>query len=56
PRVEKDADTVVLEKRLSDALGLVVTIEHRGDGGELRIRYRSLEQLDAVIGRLERHG
>jgi len=54
PRVEKDADTVVLEKRLSDALGLVVIIEHRGDGGELRIRYRSLEQLDAVIGRLER--
>ncbi|MFL6974452.1 MAG: ParB/RepB/Spo0J family partition protein [Xanthobacteraceae bacterium] len=54
PRVEKDADTVVLEKRLSDALGLVVAIEHRGDGGELRIRYRSLEQLDAVIGRLER--
>jgi ParB family chromosome partitioning protein len=56
PRVEKDADTLVLEKRLSDALGLVVTIEHRGEGGELRIRYRSLEQLDAVISRLERQG
>jgi ParB family chromosome partitioning protein len=56
PRVEKDADTLVLEKRLSDALGLVVTIEHRGEGGELRIRYRSLEQLDAVIARLERQG
>jgi ParB family transcriptional regulator, chromosome partitioning protein len=55
PRVEKDADTLQLEKRLSDALGLVVTIEHRGDGGELRIRYRSLEQLDAVIARLEQH-
>jgi ParB family transcriptional regulator, chromosome partitioning protein len=55
PRVEKDADTVVLEKRLSDALGLAVAVEHRGDGGELRIRYRSLEQLDAVIARLERH-
>jgi ParB family transcriptional regulator, chromosome partitioning protein len=55
PRVEKDADTVQLEKRLSDALGLAVTIEHRGDGGELRIRYRSLEQLDAVIARLEQH-
>jgi ParB family transcriptional regulator, chromosome partitioning protein len=53
-RVEKDADTLTLEKRLSDALGLVVTIEHRGEGGELRIRYRSLEQLDAVILRLER--
>jgi ParB family transcriptional regulator, chromosome partitioning protein len=56
PRVEKDADTLMLEKRLSDALGLVVTIEHRGEGGELRIRYRSLEQLDAVIARLERQG
>ena len=53
-RVEKDADTVAVEKRLSDALGLVVTIAHRGEGGELRIRYRSLEQLDAVISRLER--
>jgi ParB family transcriptional regulator, chromosome partitioning protein len=53
-RVEKDADTVAVEKRLSDALGLVVTIAHRGEGGELRIRYRSLEQLDAVIRRLER--
>ena len=54
PRVEKDANTVALEKRLSDGLGLVVTIEHRGEGGELRIRYRSLEQLDEVIARLER--
>jgi ParB family chromosome partitioning protein len=52
-RVEKDADTLHLEKRLSDVLGLVVTIEHRGEGGELRIRYRSLEQLDGVIARLE---
>ena len=51
PRGEKDADTVALEKRLSDALGLVVTIAHRGNGGELKIRYKSLEQLDDVIRR-----
>lgn len=50
----KDADTVALEKRLSDALGLVVTIAHRGEGGELKIRYKSLEQLDVVIRRIER--
>jgi ParB family chromosome partitioning protein len=56
PRIEKDPDTVAVEKRLSDALGLVVTIAHRGDGGEVRIRYRTLEQLDAVISRLERQG
>ena len=54
PRVEKDADTTALEKRLSDAIGLVVSIEHRGNGGEMRIRYKSLEQLDDVIRRLER--
>ena len=53
-RGEKDADTLALEKRLSDALGLVVTIAHRGKGGELKIRYKTLEQLDEVIRRIER--
>lgn len=48
----KDADTRALEKRLSDALGLAVTIDHRGEGGTLRIKYRDLEQLDAVLKRL----
>jgi len=52
-RVTKDADTAALEKRLSDALGLAVTIDHRGQGGVLTIRYRGLEQLDEVIRRLE---
>jgi ParB family transcriptional regulator, chromosome partitioning protein len=52
-RGEKDADTLALEKRVSDALGLVVSLDHRGEGGELRIRYRSLEQLDDLIRRLE---
>lgn len=52
-RGEKDTDTIALEKRLSDALGLVVTIAHRGSGGELKIRYKTLEQLDAVIRRIE---
>ena len=52
-RGEKDADTLALEKRLSDALGLVVTIAHRGKGGEMKIRYKTLEQLDEVIRRIE---
>ncbi len=52
-RVAKDADTVQLEKRLSDALGLVVSVDHRGQGGVLTIRYRTLDQLDDVIRRLE---
>jgi ParB family transcriptional regulator, chromosome partitioning protein len=53
-RGTKDADTAALEKRLSDALGLTVTIDHRGQGGVLSIRYRGVEQLDEVIRRLER--
>ena len=53
-RVVKDSDTVALEKRLSDALGLVVGIDHRGKGGVLHVRYRTLEQLDDVIRRLEK--
>jgi len=48
----KDADTRALEKRLSDALGLAVSVDHRGEGGTLRITYRDLEQLDAVLKKL----
>ena len=37
-RREKDADTRGLEKDLSDALGLAVSIDGRGERGEVRIR------------------
>lgn len=48
----KDPDTLALERRLSDALGLAVAIDHKGEGGRLEIRYRTLEQLDSVCLRL----
>jgi ParB family chromosome partitioning protein len=51
-RAEKDADTRALEKTLSDALGLAVTIDHKADGGTLSIRYKTLEQLDDICRRL----
>ncbi len=51
---EKDADTRALEKDLGEALGLVVAITHQGEAGELRIRYKSLEQLDDLVRRLKR--
>jgi ParB family chromosome partitioning protein len=53
-RVAKDADTAAMEKQLSDALGLAVGIDHRGDRGVLSVRYRTLEQLDEVARRLGR--
>ena len=48
----KSADTRALEKRLGDALGLAVSVEGKGETGELRIRYGSLEQLDEICRRL----
>ena len=48
----KSADTRALERRLSDALGLEVKVDHRGDGGTLHIKYRDLDQLDGVLRKL----
>lgn len=54
-KARKDANIAALEKRLSDALGLTVDIADRGRaGGALGIRYRTLDQLDEVVRRLER--
>jgi ParB family transcriptional regulator, chromosome partitioning protein len=53
---DKSTDTLALEKQLSNALGLVVSIDHRGEGGVLSIRYRNLEQLDDLTERLSKRG
>jgi ParB family chromosome partitioning protein len=50
---EKDADTLALEKLLSDVTGLKVAIAHRERGGEVRIGYKTLEQLDDLCRRLK---
>jgi ParB family chromosome partitioning protein len=52
-RGAKSADTVALERRLSDVLGLTVTLAERGNGGVLQIHYRGLDQLEEVLRRLE---
>lgn len=44
----KDADTAALERDLTTALGLRVTVNHRGSGGEVSVAYTSLEQLDEI--------
>ena len=48
----KDPNTVALEKNISDALGLAVSIDHGNSGGTVHIRYRDLDQLDDVMRRL----
>ena len=52
----KDADTKDLEARVSNSLGLRVEVVDKGKrGGEVRITYKTLEQLDDVIHRLTRN-
>jgi ParB family chromosome partitioning protein len=50
-----DPNVTAFERGLSEALGLKVEVREQGDGGgELRIHYSTLEQLDEVARRLGR--
>jgi ParB family transcriptional regulator, chromosome partitioning protein len=53
-RGAKNANLLALEKRISDALGLAVSIKEAKRGGVLSIRYRNLDQLEDVLRRLEK--
>ena len=53
-RPVEDPNTKALEESISNSLGLKVQILHKGDkGGEVRISYKSLEQLDDLTRRLK---
>jgi ParB family chromosome partitioning protein len=45
----KDPDTRALERRLSDSLGLKVSIDDKGGKGTLHVAYNDLDQLDKVL-------
>lgn len=49
-----DADTARLCEELSTRLGMRVSISRRGKGGQLTVRYRSHESLDALLALLRR--
>lgn len=52
-RPDKDADTKSLERLLSDVVGLNVTISHKDRGGDVKISYKTLDQLDDLCRRLK---
>jgi ParB family chromosome partitioning protein len=53
-RAVEDPNIKALEDNVSNVLGLTVKVIHRGEkGGEVRISYKSLEQLDDLIRRLK---
>ncbi|MEM7568244.1 MAG: ParB/RepB/Spo0J family partition protein [Pseudomonadota bacterium] len=52
-KAKPDAETASLARDISDALGLAVSIAHKGKaGGSVTIKYGSLDQLDEVCRRL----
>lgn len=58
PGALKDADTRALEKRLEQATGLKVALDHKagGQSGSVTLSYSTLDQLDALIERLTGEG
>ena len=51
-----DADTRAMEKRLEEATGLKVSLQHMrgGDSGAVTFRYTTLDQFDELVTRLTR--
>ncbi len=51
---EKDPDTIMLERELTAALRMAVTIDHASgqEGGKLTIAYKTLAQLDDLMRQL----
>lgn len=52
--VPRDVDVIALEERLTNHLGLRVTLDGEGAAGTLHIEYKELDQLDDVVKRLLR--
>jgi ParB family chromosome partitioning protein len=54
-KVDKDSDTLALEREMTELLGLAVSITYReGKGGRLVVYYQGLEQLEDILERLSR--
>jgi len=51
---EHDPDRLAVEQQLSDRLGLKVQLVGDGASGQVRINYRTLDQLDSLIALLSR--
>ena len=50
----KDADTIDLENKISEKLGLTININHKGKkGGSIKIDYKTLDQLEMITQKLK---
>jgi len=50
----KDPDTIDLENKISEKLGLIININHKGKkGGSIKIDYKTLDQLEMITQKLK---
>lgn len=49
---EKSADIRTLEQHIQDSLGYVADIRHNRKGGEIRLKYKDLEHMQALLTQL----
>jgi ParB family chromosome partitioning protein len=52
-RAAASAEVEAFERDLADSLGLEIVIDHRDPAGEVRVRYRSMGELEALVRRLK---
>ncbi|MCW2315087.1 ParB family chromosome partitioning protein [Rhodoblastus acidophilus] len=52
PSVPKAPDIVRIEKNISDALGVAINVNARGESGSINIKFKSIEQFDLITKKL----
>ena len=48
----KDPDTAILERQLSESLGAKINIKHRKNGGVISIKYTTIKELQGIIEKI----
>lgn len=52
PKPGKPADIKALEQRIRDTIGYAADIRHGGRGGEIRLKYKDLDHMEALLARM----
>lgn len=50
----KDPDTAILERQLTDLLAAKTSIKHTNNGGNITIRYRTMNELQGIIEKIRK--
>lgn len=52
PKPGKPADIKALEQRIRDSIGYAADIRHGARGGEIRLKYKDLDHMEALLARM----